>query len=170
MSLGPDVPLSLGAINPIGSPISDFRYAYMHHVYLQYTKVTKLSDSTSYGMHQRNRHIFGWVIAGLLGLFVVGGLALWGFALLTGHISLLYPAPFGFFFLFPIGFLIFIFLVFFAIRVAFWGRWSGGGWRARRGYYYGDADAREILRIRYARGEISKDQLGQMMKDLDEHK
>ncbi len=120
-------------------------------------------------MYQRRRHIFGWIIAGLLSLFVVGGLALWGFALLTGHIPLVFPRPFGFFFLFPLGFLIFIFLIFFAVRIAFWGRWGGGGWRARRGYYHG-ADAREILRIRYACSEITKDQLDQMMKDLDEHK
>ncbi|MCL4435378.1 MAG: SHOCT domain-containing protein [Thaumarchaeota archaeon] len=74
-----------------------------------------------------------------------------------------YPRPF---FFFPFGFLIFIFLIFLV------GRWFFWGWGWRRGYYYRGywhhVDATEILRQRYARGEITKEQFDQMMKDLAE--
>ena len=69
--------------------------------------------------------------------------------------------PFGFF----RGF-IFFFLFFGAFRWFFWG-W---GWRRGYGYYGGHDDrAHRILRERYARGEITKEQLDQMMRDLDQH-
>jgi putative membrane protein len=75
-----------------------------------------------------------------------------------------YPYPYFAWGFFPFGFIFFLIFIFFIFRVAFWG-W-GGGWG--RGYYrYGDA--REILRQRYARGEITKDQFDQMMRDLDQH-
>ena len=67
---------------------------------------------------------------------------------------------------FPFGFIFFIF-IFFIFRAAFWG-W-GGGWRRRYYYRYGYGDAKEILRQRYARGEIPKDQYEQMMRDLEQH-
>ncbi len=76
------------------------------------------------------------------------------------------------FFFFPFGFLIFFFVIFFVARGLFWG-W-GWGWRGgySRGYwhnrgYYGDAT--EILKQRYAKGEITKDQFDQMMRDLQAH-
>lgn len=79
-----------------------------------------------------------------------------------------YPFPF---FFFPFGFLIFFFAIFFVVRVLFWGvgrSWGWGGGYSRgywRGYgYYGSAT--EILRQRYAKGEISKDQFDQMTRDL----
>ncbi|MDG6902652.1 MAG: SHOCT domain-containing protein [Nitrososphaerota archaeon] len=58
--------------------------------------------------------------------------------------------------------------MFFIFRVAFWG-W-GGGWGWRRRYWYGYGDAREILRQRYARGEITKEQFEQMSRDLEQHR
>jgi putative membrane protein len=82
-----------------------------------------------------------------------------------------YPRPY---FFFPFGFLIFFFVIFFVARGLFWG-W-GWGWRWRGGYsrgywgrwgYYGEAT--EILRQRYAKGEITKDQFDQMMRDLQAH-
>jgi putative membrane protein len=74
-----------------------------------------------------------------------------------------YPI-FGWWF-FPFGFIFFFIFIFFILRMVFWGF---GGWGWRRGYYrYGGA--REILRQRYARGEITKDQFDQMMRDLDQH-
>jgi putative membrane protein len=76
-----------------------------------------------------------------------------------------YPAgPFSFF---PFGFFAVIFLIFIVSRWLFW------GWGWRRGYgrgywrryqYYGGAA--EILKERYARGELTKEQFDQMMKDI----
>jgi len=79
-----------------------------------------------------------------------------------------YPRPFFGFFFFPFGIILFVFLIFFVFRLAFW------PWR--RGYYgyhghrRGWDDANEILRQRYARGEITKDQFEQMQRDLEQHK
>ena len=44
-------------------------------------------------------------------------------------------------------------------------------WRRRYRGYYGpdDDDAVQVLRQRYARGEITKEQLEQMTKDLEQH-
>jgi len=66
---------------------------------------------------------------------------------------------------------IFFFAIFFVVRVLFWGLGWGWGWRGgySRGYwrYPGySGDATEILKQRYAKGEISKDQFDQMMRDL----
>ena len=64
-------------------------------------------------------------------------------------------APFGWFLLIPL-----FFVAFFALRFFFWGWWGGRGW-----YYRGDS-AMEVLRERFARGEITKEQFDQMRKDL----
>jgi putative membrane protein len=75
-----------------------------------------------------------------------------------------YPA-FGWWFFFPFG-IVFIFLVLILVsRLIFWP--LGWGWRRR--YWYGYADAQEILRQRYARGEITKEQFDQMRRDLEQH-
>lgn len=122
--------------------------------------------NTTYDGSRHRIHLFRWVIVGLLALLVVGSLAFWGIALATGHAPFFFYRPFGFFF-FPFGFLFFFIFVFFIIRLAFWGSWWG--WRGHyHGYYWGDA--KEVLRQRYARGEIMKEQFDQMMRDLDEHK
>ena len=78
--------------------------------------------------------------------------------------------PFYGWWFFPFGFFVFIFVVFFAFRFIFWGFW-GWGWRRRYwyGYGYGYGDAHEILRQRYARGEITKEQFDQMTRDLEQH-
>jgi len=109
-------------------------------------------------------------------VLVVGSLAFWGFTFATGgHVP---PFFFGgiyppFFFFFPFGFVFFLIFIFFIARLIFWGTWWGwrgrGGWGYRGRYYYW-GDAKEILRQRYARGEITKEQFDQMNRDLDEHK
>ena len=71
------------------------------------------------------------------------------------------------FFFFPFGWFgaIFLFFAFFwVLKWFFWPwRWHGRPyWRYRDGAYY-------ILRERYARGEISKEQYDQMMRDLQQH-
>jgi putative membrane protein len=127
-------------------------------------------DNTSpmrgFGHARHRRALMGWVIGGLVILLLAGLLLvpfLYGF-----------PArPYAFypFFFFPFGFLIFFFAIFFVVRALFWGLGWGWGWRGgySRGYwrgqgYYGSAT--EILRMRYAKGEITKDQFDQMMRDL----
>ena len=77
-----------------------------------------------------------------------------------------YPRPY---FFFPFGFFIFFFVIFFVARGLFWG-W---GWRGgySRGYWrhWGYGGATEILKQRYAKGEITKEQFDQMMRDLTAH-
>jgi uncharacterized membrane protein len=64
-----------------------------------------------------------------------------------------------------------LFLFFGLARRAFWGPWWWGGFR-RGGYGYGCHgpvdEAYRIVRERYARGEITKDQHDAMMRDLRE--
>lgn len=80
-----------------------------------------------------------------------------------------YPAPgmyyVGWWFFFPFGFIFFVFVLFFIGRLLFW-PW---GWGGRRNYWYRHDEAYYIIRQRYARGEITKDQYDQMMRDLEQH-
>ena len=75
-----------------------------------------------------------------------------------------YPV-FGWWFFFPFGIFFIFFILFFVSRLVFWP--LGWGWRRR--YWYGYGNANEILRRRYARGEITKEQFDQMTKDLEQH-
>jgi uncharacterized membrane protein len=74
--------------------------------------------------------------------------------------------PFGGFFL---AFFILI-IVFFVVRVAFWSARAGRyGRRSPRGGpegYYGANRPEMIARMRYARGEITREQYEQIMRDL----
>jgi putative membrane protein len=71
----------------------------------------------------------------------------------------------GWWYFFPFGFIFFFIIVFFVSRLLFlpW------GWGRRGGYWYGYGDPKDIIKRRYARGEITKDQFDQMMRDLDQH-
>jgi putative membrane protein len=66
--------------------------------------------------------------------------------------------PLGWFFFVPI-----FFLIFFAFRWFFWGGWWWGR-GSRHGWDYDPAF--EILRERFARGEITKEQYEQTRRDL----
>jgi putative membrane protein len=115
------------------------------------------------------RHTFAWVFVALAA-FVIAVFALswfihpYPYAPTTAY----YGYPWWGWGFFPFGFIFFFIFIFFIFRVAFWG-WGGWGWR--HGYYrYGyGGDSREIIRQRYARGEITKEQFDQMMRDLEQH-
>ncbi|MCI4366614.1 MAG: SHOCT domain-containing protein [Thermoplasmata archaeon] len=119
---------------------------------------TNYHDDPDWGPHHH-----GWIAPFIaLGFVVVlfGGIFLWS--------SFVGPGPMGGYaprawFFFPFGFLILLFVLFMGVRVLFWSaRWGG-----RRGERYG---ATEILRARYARGEITREQFLQMQRDLaDSH-
>ena len=108
----------------------------------------------------RIRRIVGW---GIVGLIVVIGLWI--------AVSL-YFAPwrpggfdYSFFFPFHFGWLGAIFLLFLVFWIAKWLIWP---WRG--GYYSYPhkqrVDAASIVRERYAKGEITKEQFEQMLRDL----
>ena len=119
------------------------------------------------------RHMFAWGIIALIAIiaiFTTIGLALYYIPRPIAPVGTTYPyyGFFGFRLLFG---LFFLFVIFGFLRWAFWGwRWHYRGgymggyryWRHRDGSYY-------ILRERYARGEITKEQYDQMMRDLDQH-
>ncbi|TLZ46107.1 MAG: SHOCT domain-containing protein [Methanobacteriota archaeon] len=108
------------------------------------------------------RHAFRWAFLAFLGLIALGVAAsLVAWAIRGPGTGFGFGFPF-----FGFGFGWFFFLLFFLF---FWGfRWWGWGWYGRPYWRYRD-DAHEILRARYARGEITKDQFDQMMRDLESH-
>jgi putative membrane protein len=98
------------------------------------------------------------VISGLIAIFV--GASLYFYRAPPATVT--YPW-FGFWW-FPFGWFIFIpviFIAFFAFR---WFLWGGWGWGRSYGNNYDPA--LETLRERFARGEISREQFDQMVKDL----
>jgi len=113
--------------------------------------------------HRRGHSgVMGIVVAIVFAVLVVALLAslfyVWG----PVQGQYYYPRPFYGFLFFPFGLLVFVFLVFLAMRLAL------GPWRGyhRRWREWGDAN--EILRRRYARGEITKEQFEQMRRDLEQ--
>jgi len=112
----------------------------------------------------RSRHIIGWVILSIVILAVVG-FGVFGFFGPRPYPGFFYPFPF----FRPFGLLFglfWLFVIFWAVRWLFWPRrWGYWG-----GYYHGRRDeSYYILRQRYAKGEITKEQFEQMMRDLTEH-
>jgi putative membrane protein len=67
------------------------------------------------------------------------------------------------------GFIGLFFAFFWIVPWIFGAGWWGGrgGYRYRRWYRYDDAY--QILRERYAKGEVTKEQFEQMMRDLQHH-
>jgi uncharacterized membrane protein len=106
-----------------------------------------------------------WVIP-LTALGVLLAATVGFFLLVWGRVI---PAPTGsgpyppFWPLFPLGFLVFWLVVFVVVRP--WGGWGGARWGPR---WDPVPDAREIVRIRYARGEISREQWVEMTHELSD--
>ena len=121
---------------------------------------------TTYGEQNRHRgNIFAWAALAIVAIAVVAFFAVLAFHGYPAGPMAYYGYPgFGWWF-FPFGFFFFIIFAFFIFRLVFWG-WGGWGWRRR--YWYGYGDAHEILRQRYARGEITKEQFDQMKRDLEQ--
>ena len=98
---------------------------------------------------------------------IIGTVAAIGFVFFRPPV-VFYPFAFGFFPFWPFFAFFWIFAIFFVLRWVFfpW-RW-GYSRRYWGGWGYGDR-AYYVLRERYARGEITKDQYEQMMRDLQTH-
>jgi putative membrane protein len=113
---------------------------------------------------RRPRSIITWGIIALVAIVGVS-IALSAIFFFLRVPGVYYPFPF-----FPFRFgwifgLFWIFIIFWAIRWLFWPwRWGYG----RRYWRYGD-ESYYILRERYAKGEITKEQFDQMMRDLEQH-
>lgn len=102
----------------------------------------------------RMRRIIGWSI--------VGGIAAIAIAIVAS--VFLGPRIHYGFLPFHFGWLGGIFLIFIVFWVARWLFWP------RRSYYPQRADAESIVRERYAKGEITKEQYEQMLRDLRQEK
>lgn len=117
-------------------------------------------------MNARVPRLWPWVLIPVVGLVAIVTFAIVG--LLTYGTAGPYPWPWwGFFPWFPfVGIWIFFgFLFFFGIF-----RWGAGPWSAYSGWDRRNADGSSaILRERYARGEITREQFDEMRRDLDEH-
>jgi putative membrane protein len=97
----------------------------------------------------------------LLGVLVVAGLGAFLYSQVGGGYDgpWTWP-PFGWFFFIPV-----FFIIFFAIRLFFWwGQWGSWGWE---GQHHDEGSAMEVLRRRFARGEIDKEKFEQMRRDLE---
>ena len=119
----------------------------------------------------RPRHFFAWGIFAIIAV-IIGAIAVSALFYATRPIA----APVGYypfyFFPFPLFFIFGFFAFFWIVRWLLFpwrGGWGYGGWGYRRRYWrYGD-EAYYILRERYARGEITKEQFEQMTRDLQQH-
>jgi putative membrane protein len=105
-----------------------------------------------------------WIPLGIVAVLIASGAI---FALLVSA-GIVRGPPFPgsfppFWFLFPLGFLVLWLVVFWVAGPwRHWGRWTGSG--------YGVDDAESIVRERYARGEISREEMVRMLEDLREHR
>lgn len=108
------------------------------------------------------RRILRWFLLALVILIAVP-IAVSALFFILRPVSRVY-FPFYYPFFFPFGWIFAFFIIFWVLRMLFW-PW---GWRRRRDRGY--RDEFHILRVRYARGEITKDQFDQMTHDLEEAK
>ena len=121
-----------------------------------------MSDQES----NRIRRIVGW---GIIVLIAIIGISI----ALSFYFA---PRPLGgfhypFFFPFHFGWLGAIFLIFIVLLIARWFFWPWrGGRMGEEGYYSSPhqqrLDAASIVKERYAKGEITKEQYEQMLRDL----
>ena len=119
-------------------------------------------ETSDYGWHHPGRFIL-WGFIALVAL--IGPVAAIGL-ILRPAVGTYYPFGWGFF---PFFGFFWILAIFWFVRFLFW-PWRWGGSRRYWGYGWGYGDrAYYILRERYARGEITKEQYDQMIRDLQQH-
>jgi putative membrane protein len=112
---------------------------------------------------QESAGVKRYVAWGLVGLIILVGVSI-----ATSVIFFVSRSPVAFYPLFPFfpfhfGFLGIILLLF----IIFWvTRWNG---RSRRAYSDYHRDPHDILKERHAKGEITKEQLEQMRRDLKQN-
>jgi len=113
------------------------------------------------------RRGMGWFMGSIV-LFLVVALVLIGVAGTYFRPTMMgyYGGGYYFPFFFPFGSVFCFFIAFFVLRMLFWPL----GWGGRRGNWHFTGDAEEILRQRYARGGITKEQFEQMAKDLEQRR
>ena len=109
------------------------------------------------------RHVLGWILLTVAVLIIVPLLVSAVFYALRPMGRDYFPFMGYYPFYFPFGWVFGFLILFLLLRWIFW-PW---GW-SRRGRYGGYRDEYHILRVRYARGEITKEQFDQMTRDLQE--
>ena len=115
---------------------------------------------------QESTGVRRYVAWGIVGLIILVGVSIATSLIFFAHRSSVSFYPFSPFFPFHFG-LFGIFLIFMILLVTRWVFWP------RSGYYTGSSSqhnqARNILRERYARGEITMEQFEKMMRDLKQY-
>lgn len=105
-----------------------------------------------------------WIKIGIAILLILIGIAIVASVFYNKNIVYYGFFPFGW-----IGWIIGIFILFFIFRWIFWGWWGGGWWYSQRRQYRHHGNAYYILKERYARGEITKKEYDEKMKDLESY-
>ncbi len=109
------------------------------------------------------RRLIGFGILALVAIFVIA-MVVFMFVVAPN------VAPMGYYPRFPFGFgwigAFFLIFLLFGVMRWFFVPW---GWAYRRAYWRGD-EVHSILRERYARGELTREQFEQMKGDLEQHR
>ena len=119
-----------------------------------------MPDGMSDQESSRIRRIAGWGIVGLVAVVGISIALSFYFAPRPGG-AFYYP-----FFPFHFGWLGGIFLIFIVLWIARWFLWPWRRWDCRTYSRNAGDEAHNIVRARYAKGEITKEQYESMMRDL----